>query len=109
MDGIADSRSDRNSRKPLCLPQDNVGPRFSEQAIPERHLKFRSDIDALRKLPNYLVLRKFSDKYSTSRFEYRFTQLRNPEGVQELQRRLGLERHRKQRKPGRRVRSIKRG
>ena len=30
-------------------------------STPERYLKFASDIDALRKLPNYLVLRKFSD------------------------------------------------
>jgi len=28
---------------------------------PERYLKFASDIDALRKLPSYLALRKFSD------------------------------------------------
>src|SRR6516162_8031830 len=30
-------------------------------STPERYLKFASDIDALRKLPNYLALRKFSD------------------------------------------------
>src|SRR5215470_4857832 len=30
-------------------------------STPERYLKFASDIDALRKLPNYLVLRKFSE------------------------------------------------
>jgi hypothetical protein len=30
-------------------------------STPERYLKFASDIDALRKLPSYLVLRKFSD------------------------------------------------
>ena len=30
-------------------------------AIPESYLKLASDIDALRKLPNYLAIRKFSD------------------------------------------------
>jgi hypothetical protein len=30
-------------------------------STPERYLKFASDLDALRKLPNYLALRKFSD------------------------------------------------
>jgi hypothetical protein len=30
-------------------------------AIPESYLKFASDIDALRKLPNFLAIRKFSD------------------------------------------------
>jgi len=30
-------------------------------STPERYLKFASDIDALRKLPNYLELRKFSE------------------------------------------------
>ena len=30
-------------------------------STPERYLKFASDIDALRKLPSYLALRKFSD------------------------------------------------
>ena len=30
-------------------------------STPERYLKFASDIDALRKLPNYISLRKFSD------------------------------------------------
>jgi hypothetical protein len=30
-------------------------------STPERYLQFASDIDALRKLPNYLALRKFSD------------------------------------------------
>ena len=30
-------------------------------STPERYLKFASDLDALRKLPSYLVLRKFSD------------------------------------------------
>ena len=30
-------------------------------SAPERYLKMASDIDALRKLPNYLALRKFSD------------------------------------------------
>jgi hypothetical protein len=31
------------------------------KSTPERYLKFASDIDALRKLPSYLALRKFSD------------------------------------------------
>jgi hypothetical protein len=30
-------------------------------STPERYLKFASDVDALRKLPTYLALRKFSD------------------------------------------------
>jgi len=30
-------------------------------STPERYLKFASDIDAMRKLPSYLALRKFSD------------------------------------------------
>jgi hypothetical protein len=30
-------------------------------STPERYLKFASDIDALRKLPSYITLRKFSD------------------------------------------------
>src|ERR1700722_3364873 len=30
-------------------------------STPERYLKFASDIDALRKVPNYLAVRKFSD------------------------------------------------
>lgn len=30
-------------------------------STPERYLQFASDLDALRKLPSYLVLRKFSD------------------------------------------------
>ena len=30
-------------------------------STPERYLKFASDIDALRKLPSYLAIRKFSD------------------------------------------------
>lgn len=30
-------------------------------STPERYLKFASDLDALRKLPSYLALRKFSD------------------------------------------------
>jgi hypothetical protein len=30
-------------------------------STPERYLKFASDVDALRKLPSYLALRKFSD------------------------------------------------
>ena len=30
-------------------------------STPERYLKMASDIDALRRLPNYLALRKFSD------------------------------------------------
>jgi|SRR5215467_2292621 len=30
-------------------------------STPERYLKFASDIDALRKLPSYLALQKFSD------------------------------------------------
>src|SRR5262245_28585554 len=30
-------------------------------STPERYLKFVSDLDALRKLPSYLALRKFSD------------------------------------------------
>ena len=30
-------------------------------STPERYLKFASDIDALRKLPSYIVLQKFSD------------------------------------------------
>jgi hypothetical protein len=30
-------------------------------STPERYLKFASDLDALRKLPSYIVLRKFSD------------------------------------------------
>ena len=30
-------------------------------SIPEEYLKFASDIDRLRKLPNYLAIRKFSD------------------------------------------------
>jgi len=31
------------------------------QSTPEQYLKLASDIDALRKLPNYLAIRKFSD------------------------------------------------
>src|SRR5258705_4217456 len=31
------------------------------QSTPEKYLKLASDIDALRKLPNYLAIRKFSD------------------------------------------------
>jgi len=31
------------------------------QSTPERYLKLASDVDALRKLPNYLAIRKFSD------------------------------------------------
>jgi hypothetical protein len=31
------------------------------QSTPEKYLKFAADIDALRKLPSYLVIRKFSD------------------------------------------------
>lgn len=31
------------------------------QSTPEKYLKFASDIDALRKLPSYLAIRKFSD------------------------------------------------
>lgn len=31
------------------------------EASPESYLKFAADIDALRKLPNYLAIRKFSD------------------------------------------------
>src|SRR5712691_9530840 len=30
-------------------------------STPERYLEFASDIDALRKLPSYIALRKFSD------------------------------------------------
>ena len=30
-------------------------------STPEHYLKFASDVDALRKLPTYLALRKFSD------------------------------------------------
>src|ERR1700740_1010560 len=30
-------------------------------STPERYLKFASDIDAMRKLPSYIALRKFSD------------------------------------------------
>src|ERR1700751_4621561 len=30
-------------------------------STPESYLKFASDLDALRKLPSYLALRKFSD------------------------------------------------
>jgi hypothetical protein len=31
------------------------------QSTPEKYLKFASDIDALRKLPSYLAIEKFSD------------------------------------------------
>ena len=31
------------------------------KSTPEEYLKFASDVDALRKLPNYLAIRKFSD------------------------------------------------
>jgi hypothetical protein len=31
------------------------------ESTPEKYLKFASDIDALRKLPNYLAIRKFSE------------------------------------------------
>lgn len=31
------------------------------ETTPEEYLKFASDVDALRKFPNYLAIRKFSD------------------------------------------------
>src|SRR5262244_1739795 len=34
-------------------------------STPERYLQMASDIDALRKIPNYLALRKFSDPPSS--------------------------------------------
>jgi hypothetical protein len=39
------------------------------QSTPEKYLKFASDIDALRKLPNYLAIRKFSDPPQLSDFD----------------------------------------
>src|SRR5258707_306802 len=38
-------------------------------STPERYLKFASDIDALRKLPSYLAIRKFSDPPKLSDLE----------------------------------------
>jgi len=38
-------------------------------SIPESYLKFALDIDALRKLPNYLAIRKFSDPPNSSDLE----------------------------------------
>jgi hypothetical protein len=52
-------------------------------STPERYLKFASDIDALRKLPSYIALRKFSDPPQLSDLtdftmdEQDFKQLRN--------------------------------
>jgi hypothetical protein len=37
------------------------GSVYINNSTPERYLKFASDIDAMRKLPGYLALRKFSD------------------------------------------------
>jgi hypothetical protein len=39
------------------------------QSTPEKYLKLASDIDALRKLPNYLAIRKFSDPPQLSDFD----------------------------------------
>lgn len=39
------------------------------QSTPEQYLKFASDIEELRKLPNYLAIRKFSDPPQPSDFE----------------------------------------
>src|SRR5262249_14642528 len=39
------------------------------QSTPDRYLKFASDIDALRKLPSYLAIRKFSDPPQLSDLE----------------------------------------
>lgn len=39
------------------------------ESTPEKYLKFASDIDALRKLPNYLAIRKFSDPPQLSDLE----------------------------------------
>src|SRR5215467_15645521 len=38
-------------------------------STPERYLKFASDIDALRKVPNYLAIQKFSDPPKLSDLE----------------------------------------
>ncbi len=37
------------------------GSVYINNSTPERYLKFASDIDAMRKLPGYFALRKFSD------------------------------------------------
>jgi len=39
------------------------------RSTPEKYLQFASDVDELRKLPNYLALRKFSDPPQLSDFE----------------------------------------
>jgi hypothetical protein len=39
------------------------------QSTPEKYLKLAADIDALRKLPNYLAIRKFSDPPQLSDFD----------------------------------------
>lgn len=39
------------------------------ESTPEKYLKFASDIDALRKLPSYLAIRKFSDPPQLSDLE----------------------------------------
>src|ERR1700687_5737890 len=39
------------------------------EATPESYLKLASDIDALRKLPSYLAIRKFSDPPQLSDFD----------------------------------------
>src|SRR5215469_16298190 len=39
------------------------------QSTPERYLKLASDVDALRKLPNYLAIRKFSDPPKLTDFD----------------------------------------
>jgi hypothetical protein len=39
------------------------------QSTPEKYLKLASDIDALRKLPSYLAIRKFSDPPQLSDFD----------------------------------------
>ena len=51
------------------------------QSTPEKYLKFASDTDELRKLPNYLALRKFSDPPQLSDLEG-FTL--EPEDIKEL-------------------------
>ena len=39
------------------------------ESTPDKYLKFASDIDSLRKLPNYLAIRKFSDPPQLSDLE----------------------------------------
>lgn len=54
------------------------------ESTPDKYLKFASDVDSLRKLPNYLAIQKFSNPPRLSDLERLHYESRGYQGLEEL-------------------------